>query len=88
LHYHGQDIARIQRNQSIFSATLQPHTWLIRLLSPLLYYAPDAHLEALEGLWIDEAINNVPWRKFIKRMEDEWQTFIVLVRHLSRTCDS
>jgi hypothetical protein len=84
IHYHGQDIARIERKQSIFSKTRKPHTWLVWLLSPPLFYAPGAHLDALEDLWIDEAISQVPWSDFIKRMEDEWQGFIVLVSSILR----
>lgn len=54
-------------------------SYLVTMLSPALFFAPDVHLKTLEKIWIDEMINEVPWKKFIQKLEDEWQGLILYV---------
>ncbi|KAH6905511.1 hypothetical protein BKA70DRAFT_1564806 [Coprinopsis sp. MPI-PUGE-AT-0042] len=55
----------------------QKRTWLIKLLSPLLFSAPDAHLSSLHKMWVDGIMHGPVWAKAIKRLNDEWQEFIL-----------
>jgi len=83
LHFHGQECARLNRNQSIHkSASTPPYrSTLIILLSPLLFCAPDVHLNALDDLWVDETICHVPWKGFIDKLNTDWERYILFVSY-------
>ncbi|KAJ7912851.1 hypothetical protein B0H13DRAFT_1874435 [Mycena leptocephala] len=50
-------------------------TLLIKLLSPLLFYAPDFHFVGLQTIYTDELIRHRGWAEFITRLNGEWQEF-------------
>jgi hypothetical protein len=54
-------------------------TWLIKILSPILFAAPEVHLKSLEKMWIDKTIKAVPWKAFVGKLEREWAEFILYV---------
>jgi hypothetical protein len=79
LHYAGMDIARLQRDQFVFKGTKHEPTALIRIMSPFLFFAPHAHLKTLQDLWVDQAINHVPWNAFINLAKEDWRDLTVMV---------
>jgi hypothetical protein len=79
LHYAGMDIARLQRGQSVFSNAVPEPTYLIRVLSPLLFFAPDTHYKTLNDLYVDTMINHVLWNKFIEIAKEDWRDLTVMV---------
>ncbi|KZT25704.1 hypothetical protein NEOLEDRAFT_1133218 [Neolentinus lepideus HHB14362 ss-1] len=73
IHYHGQKGARLAANQSIYGTPAHKKSWHFRLLAPLLFYAPDMHLEGLEKIWVDQVCHYVLWQKSIDRLQLEWE---------------
>ncbi len=55
------------------------HTPLIALLSPLLFFAPDAHCAALQAVW-HNGVPKAEWNAFIRKLSTEWQEFVINVR--------
>jgi hypothetical protein len=47
------------------------------VLSPLLFYTPDSHLQSLDELWVDELLCLVSWNKFIEKLDHEWVGLIL-----------
>ena len=58
----------------------RPRTRLITLLSPLLFLAPEEHLQEMEKLWTDDVIVQSLWRSFMSEMVAEWHDVILWVR--------
>jgi hypothetical protein len=54
-------------------------TLLIKLLSPVLFCAPDVHLEALEKIWTDGIVGEVPWNEFMTKLNDDWERYVLFV---------
>ncbi len=82
LDYHGQYGARLNREESVYNHEPKSRSLLIKILAPTLWNAPDAHLRALEKIWIDNTTSAVSWRQFIQKLKDEWQEFTLYVRRL------
>jgi hypothetical protein len=51
-------------------------------MSWFMFFAPSSRLTILEGIWIDETINEVQWNKFISKQQEDWQTYVGMVRVL------
>lgn len=77
LHFHGQNAARMDSDRSIHCSTPRPRSWLITILSPIFFWAPEIHLSELDKLWVDEIVYQVSWKRFIDKLQSEWQEFIV-----------
>jgi hypothetical protein len=56
-------------------------TLLITILSPLLFFAPDIHLRSLNKVWVDNMIVETAWKKFIEKVQSEWEKFLIPVCH-------
>ncbi|KAK7026858.1 hypothetical protein VNI00_015400 [Paramarasmius palmivorus] len=78
-NFHGQPAARLDRDRSIYhpSDYKPPRTPLLRILSPLMFSAPDTHCRALDKLWVDGIIHATSWNKFISNMNTEWEQLIL-----------
>ncbi|KAN0108993.1 hypothetical protein V8E52_009776 [Russula decolorans] len=79
LYFHGQRHARLLKNQTVyddpkFSGEISR---LIRFLSPLLFFAPEVHLQEMKELWTDEIIIEITWKKFMTKLQDEWIGFVL-----------
>lgn len=79
INFAGQPSARLNRNWTIYE-TSSRRSGLITTLSPLLFFAPDVHLDKLENVFVDKTINKVHWKTFISKLQDEWREFILYVR--------
>ncbi|KAI0067089.1 hypothetical protein BV25DRAFT_1820257 [Artomyces pyxidatus] len=77
LYFHGQKAARLDQGRSLHGDVSHPRSLLIALLSPLLFYAPEIHLKEIEKLWADQIIVAMAWKRFITRLQSEWQEFIL-----------
>ncbi|KAJ7921495.1 hypothetical protein B0H13DRAFT_2655993 [Mycena leptocephala] len=73
-NFHGEPGARLNVDQSVY-ATVSKRTLLIKLLSPLLFYAPDFHFVGLQKLYTDGIVRDRGWAEFITRLDGEWQEF-------------
>ncbi len=81
LYFHGQHSARLERHKTVYIKPDRERTWLITLLSPLLFLAPEVHLRELEKLWTDEVIIETVWKTFMSKLLEEWGELILWVRH-------
>ncbi|KAG6809935.1 hypothetical protein H0H92_014017 [Tricholoma furcatifolium] len=77
LNYYGQYGARLNYTQSVHGNEKRKRTWLIRLLSPLLFVAPNVHLKALDELWVDEIAIRVRCLNFFVKLTTQWGEHIV-----------
>jgi hypothetical protein len=82
MYFHGQRHARLSNDQTVYSKPIRERSTLISLLSPLLFLAPEVHLGEIEKLWTDEVIIETAWKSFMKKLLDEWNSFIFLVRFM------
>lgn len=80
-NFYGQYGARISRKQSVHRHPdiKFPHSYLIKFISPILFCAPDVHLRAMEGLWVDRLTVKWRWGAFFAKLNDEWTGHIVYV---------
>ncbi|KAF9019693.1 hypothetical protein BDZ89DRAFT_1072834 [Hymenopellis radicata] len=76
-HFYGQPSARLERDRSVYGALASRRTLLITSLSPLLFFAPEVHLRALEKIYVDNILNEATWATFISKLTGEWQEFIL-----------
>ncbi|KAJ7067895.1 hypothetical protein C8F01DRAFT_1116136 [Mycena amicta] len=73
-NFHGEPAARLGVYNSVYD-TQRHRTPLIRMLSPLLFYAPDFHLDGLHTIYTDGLVRNRGWSEFVTRLTSEWQEF-------------
>ncbi len=52
---------------------------LVRILSPILFFFPDAYLRELEKLGTDKIVFEAPWKEFMQRLVSEWGDFVLYV---------
>ncbi|KAJ7178507.1 hypothetical protein C8R43DRAFT_871384, partial [Mycena crocata] len=66
LNFYGQNEARLYRQPSIYEgqSNQTKRSWLMSILSPILFYAPDVHLDSLNKIWVDRIAAKEPWNKF------------------------
>src|SRR6266567_1106869 len=88
LYFHGQRHARLLKNQTVYDEPKlsSESSRLIRILSPLLFCAPEVHLREMKELWTDEIIIEITWKKFMTKLQDEWMGFVLWVGFVS-CCD-
>ena len=72
--------ARLMNDQSVYDKPQRERSLLITLMSPLLFWAPEEHLQEMEKLWTDEVIIESRWKKFATEMVAEWHDVILWVR--------
>ena len=83
VNLYGQQGARLDRDQSVYSSSVYSKTLLLTALSPFLFWAPDDHLQTLEKLWVDRLLHHDAWIRFIDKLQAESQQFILIVRLFS-----
>jgi hypothetical protein len=84
-NFHGQNGARLSRDQSIHGPTDAPRSYLIGLLSPLLFGVPNAHLHTLNNIYVDRLVSLGSWKPFINRLNDGWQGFTLFASRFSHS---
>ncbi|KAJ6588850.1 hypothetical protein B0H19DRAFT_1248446 [Mycena capillaripes] len=76
-NFHGEPSARLNVGESVYT-TIPSRTLLIKLLSPLLFYAPDLRLVDLKTIYTDGLIRHRRYSGFIKDITSDWQNFHTL----------
>ncbi|KAF8838667.1 hypothetical protein BDN67DRAFT_1012924 [Paxillus ammoniavirescens] len=79
VNWCGQPTARLDADRSIYEeATSQRRTsLLLRLLNRLLFGSPQAHLNFIRRIWVDEIVVQPRWKNFIVILNDEWNRFTI-----------
>jgi hypothetical protein len=49
----------------------------------MLFFAPDIHLKSLKHIWVDGVIVENAWKKFIEKVQEEWEQFLLPVSYLN-----
>ncbi|KAH9172699.1 hypothetical protein EDB89DRAFT_854812 [Lactarius sanguifluus] len=78
LYFHGQKNARLDKHQTVYCQAKRERTVFIMLLSPVLFLAPEVHLQEIERLWTDDVIIDTAWKSFVPKLLEEWQELILL----------
>ena len=78
-NFAGSHGARVIRDHSVRGSTCAK-SWLIRILAPLLFFAPDVHLLSLEKIFLDGQVKQCHWNTFLTKLESDWEQFILYVR--------
>ncbi|KAJ7220799.1 hypothetical protein GGX14DRAFT_432111 [Mycena pura] len=73
-NFYGEPGARLDSTQSVY-ATVHRRSLLLKLLNPLLFYAPDFHLDRLHAIYTDRLIRPRQWFEFIMELRSQWQEF-------------
>lgn len=55
---------------------------MMTILSPLLFFAPDVHMETLRLESIDYIAARVPLRKLQRKLQKEWDDINIYVSHI------
>ena len=79
-NFYGFNGARLSATQSVRESQKKERSWLVRIMSPLLFYAPETHLKSkkaltrldlylikildLERLFVDGVIKDRRWKSF------------------------
>ncbi|KAI9458569.1 hypothetical protein BJY52DRAFT_1169896 [Lactarius psammicola] len=78
LYFHGEKNARLDKHQTVYREAKRERTFFITLLSPVLFLAPEVHIQEIEKLWTDEVIIETAWKSFVPKLLEEWQELILL----------
>jgi hypothetical protein len=82
LNLHGREGARLNRDHSVHEEQLHKPSLMSTVTSIMLFLAPEVHLSELQKLLVDDIINHVSWKRFIAKLQSEWQEFILYVRNI------
>ncbi|PBL04205.1 hypothetical protein ARMGADRAFT_45799 [Armillaria gallica] len=74
VNFYGEPGSFLGSTGSDFGRPLR--TAVIVLLSPLLFFAPDIHYDALYEIWC-KAISKPDWNAFMRKLSTEWQDFVI-----------
>ncbi|KAJ7783234.1 hypothetical protein B0H16DRAFT_1496050 [Mycena metata] len=74
VNFYGQEAARLCRNKSVHGKALMQdnHSWLMKILSWLLFNAPQVQLIGFDRIWVDEIAAREPWIRQIEKLTSEW----------------
>ncbi|KIK94160.1 hypothetical protein PAXRUDRAFT_469427 [Paxillus rubicundulus Ve08.2h10] len=79
VNWCGQPTARLDADRSIYEqGTSQQRTsLLLRMFNWLLFGSPQAHLNSIRRIWVDEIVVQPRWKNFIFILNDEWNRFTI-----------
>ncbi|KZV68711.1 hypothetical protein PENSPDRAFT_609737 [Peniophora sp. CONT] len=75
-NFHGQPFARtFNRGSTVCHPIEERPTWILRLSSPLLFYAPISQLQDILAVYVDGAMNAPDWIRHVHVLLAEWREF-------------
>jgi len=80
LHFHGEAHARLERDNSVYGYATNERTMFIKMTAPFLFWAPYVHHQALQKMWVDGVMHKSVWEESMKKLDEEWQDLVLLVR--------
>lgn len=83
LNFHGEKNHRLHRARSMHQSTAKKRPLFMRLISPLLFYAPDLHIRSLRRVFVDHVVIDVDWKVVNERLVKDLQEFLLLVSNFS-----
>ena len=79
LNFHGHKGARLKFEQSVHGQRFK-RSAMMSIFSPLFFYAPEAHVDALHKLFVDEIASSFTWKQFRNKLNSELGEQNLLVR--------
>jgi len=81
-NFHGSQGARLSRRQTVrppnsFPGETRERTTLMKILSPVLFFAPEIHLKNIEDIWIDRMVLHEYWKAFVANLIREWEGLVL-----------
>jgi len=76
VNFFGQPFARLDRDHNVVGEK-HKHSKAVKILSPLLLYAPETHFKGLRDIFADEILALGPWTDFMQKIRSEWQEFVL-----------
>ncbi|GJE94012.1 hypothetical protein PsYK624_101800 [Phanerochaete sordida] len=73
LHYHGQDGARLNRDQSVHYTEPPRPRYLFLLVSSFLFYMPYVYKKKLDEVFVDSLLNEEHWRQLLDNLRKDWE---------------
>ncbi|KAF7970175.1 hypothetical protein HWV62_24894 [Athelia sp. TMB] len=77
VHLYGEYGARLDWDQSIHGMSVHPRSWYLKVIEPFLFWGVEAHLVALEKIWVDRAAHISAWRMYIEDLGSQWRDLII-----------
>ncbi|PCH35220.1 hypothetical protein WOLCODRAFT_155894 [Wolfiporia cocos MD-104 SS10] len=77
LNFHGQQEARLDRERTVYEENKRKRSYLIMVVSPLLFYLPDEYMRQIRRIWVDQTINHRPWKTFVTGLQRDWESSIL-----------
>jgi len=74
LHFNGQNNSRYK---NIYDGGHRKRTILIRILSPILFFFPDAYLRELEKVVTENSIVEALWKELVQKLVSESSDFVL-----------
>ena len=53
---------------------------LFQIITPFLFFMPSVYMKEIEGVWIDDTVDWISWRKFISILDKDWSQSMTPVR--------
>lgn len=78
MNHHGQEVARLSRDQKIIEAPSLHSSLFYRLVSRALLKVPETYSQSLEKVWVDDIVNVHHWRHFMTNCHEEWKACLVI----------
>ncbi|KAJ7584693.1 hypothetical protein C8J56DRAFT_951613 [Mycena floridula] len=76
INHYGQHCARLDRFQSVHGE-VPGRTLLFRLLSPLLFSAPESHKHTLDNIFVDDLVSSQEYTAFVDNLTAEWREVVL-----------
>ncbi|KAH7914536.1 hypothetical protein BJ138DRAFT_999902, partial [Hygrophoropsis aurantiaca] len=79
-NFCGQPGARLDADQSVYAKSkieLDRKSALLAFMNLILFGAPEAHINGLQKVWVDETVNHARWTDFTNNLYNEWNGFTI-----------
>ncbi|GJE96879.1 hypothetical protein PsYK624_130870 [Phanerochaete sordida] len=75
LGFWGEPGARLTRSEGALadSDEKRPNLFVLKLVSPLFFFAPILYVHELQELYVDASVHYYPWRMFIEGLKKDWE---------------
>lgn len=79
-NFYGEAHARLERDHYVFGQPTIRRSWIMTAIFYLFFGIPARTNNALEALYVDDAVYGIHWQKFMSNMIDSWKDSRLMVR--------
>ncbi|KAH7914528.1 hypothetical protein BJ138DRAFT_362852 [Hygrophoropsis aurantiaca] len=77
-NFCGQPGARLDADQSVYAKSKSDSkTTLLKIMNPILFGAPEVHINDLQKVYVDDTVNHARWTDFTNNLYNEWNGFTI-----------